>query len=60
MFNNKKWVFAYFIVILITWLLKTGSISGGDFALILVPLIPMVIGANSFDKSQWRKDDPTN
>jgi len=58
--DNKKWVFAYVVFFAMCWLLKGKYIDSGDFVLVMVPFLPMVIGANSFDKSVWRKDDPNN
>ena len=49
--EHKKWVFAYLITGLVFWQLDQAGI-----VQILSILIPVTIGASSFDKSGWRKD----
>lgn len=50
--NHKKWVFCYTVIGLSFWRLESAEI-----AQIMIFLIPFVLGANSFDKSKYRKDE---
>lgn len=51
-FHHKKWVFAYVIAGLSFWQFdQAGAVQ------IISILIPVTIGASSFDKSEWRKSD---
>lgn len=52
--DHKKWVFTYIVLAVLIWLVKTSVIDGSQFMMGMLALIPMVIGANSFDKSVWR------
>lgn len=52
--HHKKWVFAYVVTGLVFW-----RLSGSDVVAVMAVLIPLVLGASSFDKSVWRKDDET-
>lgn len=49
-FDHKKWVFCYVIVALSFW-----QLDSSDIMAILIVLIPLVVGASSFDKSKWNK-----
>jgi len=53
--DEKKWVFAYAVLALLWRLAEQKLIAGSDVALILSTLIGLTLGANSFDKSVWRK-----
>ena len=50
-FDHKKWVFAYFVTAL-----SFMHLEGPEIMAIMLALIPVTIGASSFDKSQWRKE----
>ena len=50
--DHKKWVFAYAVTGL-TFL----RLEGSEIVAVMAVLIPLVLGASSFDKSVWRKDD---
>lgn len=49
-FDHKKWVFSYVVMGLSFW-----HLDSADTVSVLIILIPLVIGASSFEKSQWRK-----
>lgn len=51
--DHKKWVFAYFISGMSFW-----RLDGSEIMAVLIALIPVTLGASSFDKSVWRKDQP--
>jgi len=51
-FQHKKWVFAYVVTGLTFF-----KLDGSEVVAIMAVLIPLVLGASSFDKSVWRKDD---
>jgi len=48
-FANKKWVFAYIITFLAFKFLESS-----DIMAVLAVLIPVTLGASSFDKSKFR------
>ena len=56
-FAHKKWVFAYVVLLVVRDLALAEAIGGSDVALILGSLLTFTLGASSFDKSVWRKDD---
>ena len=53
-FSQKKWVFAYACAAVLIILLKQGDLTGAEFMLGFMALVPVTLGVNSFDKSQWR------
>ena len=55
--DHKKWVFTYVITAALIWLSYESKIDSSTFQALMIVLIPSVIGASSFDKSQWRKHD---
>ena len=55
--EHKKWVFAYVVLFLLVYLLKSNSIDGAQFLMGLLALVPSVIGASSFDKSKLVKEE---
>ena len=56
-FDHKKWMFAYIVLALMTYLLVHDHLDGAQYMMGLLALIPVTIGASSFDKSVWRKDN---
>jgi len=59
-FQHKKWVFAYVTLIILYDLLVNNHIDGAQFMMGLIALIPVTIGASSFDKSKWRDNEQNN
>ena len=58
-FGHKKWMFCYIVFFTITWLLTKDLIDSSQYMACLLALIPLTLGASSFDKSVWRKSEPT-
>jgi hypothetical protein len=50
--DHKKWTFAYFVTGLSFW-----RLDGPEIMAIMIALIPVTLGASSFDKSVWRKNE---
>lgn len=55
--DHKKWVFCYVILAILVWLVRITAITGGEFMMGLLALIPVTVGASSFEKSVWRTHD---
>jgi len=51
-FQHKKWCFAYMVTGLSFW-----QLDSSDISMVLAVLIPVTLGASSFDKSTFRSPD---